>query len=230
MLNQSGGRGGRNGGGRGSQGRGAARRTGANTNQSLATVGEPSVPRGQSPKARQSSRGRIIVRRRSASPQTRRTHRRQTNTEASPSERQPRVMIRGNQLYIGRTRLNPRILDHPLMVLQPVMPLRTIVDQILMERWRARQPIVRANRDCDCVVAPYRRGKGYCGEPAKAFRSRRPLRIHYDRGLSNAERYAAFMQHAYDESEAVVGEGYQVSGNSFDPSKSTSSSTKRYRE
>jgi hypothetical protein len=38
------------------------------------------------------------------------------------------------------------------------------------------------------------------------------------------------MQYAYDENEAVVGEGYQVSGDSFDPRKSTSSSTERYRE
>jgi hypothetical protein len=38
------------------------------------------------------------------------------------------------------------------------------------------------------------------------------------------------MRHAYDENEAVVREGYQVSGNSFDPSESTSSSTERYRE
>jgi hypothetical protein len=170
------------------------------------------------------------VRRQSASPQTRQTHRRQTNAEAGPSERRPSVMIKGNQLYVGRTRLNPRILDHPLMALQPVMPLRTIVDQILMERWKARQPIVRVSGDCDCAVALYRRGEGYCGEPAKAFRSLRPLRIHYDRGLSNAEQYAAFIQYAYDESEAVVGEGYQVLGDSFNPSESTSSSTERYRE
>jgi hypothetical protein len=79
------------------------------------------------------------------------------------------------------------------MALRPVMPLRNIVDQILMERWKERQPIVRANRDCDCCVAPYRRGEGYCGELAKAFQTQRPLRIHYDRGLSNAERYAAFI-------------------------------------
>jgi hypothetical protein len=32
------------------------------------------------------------------------------------------------------------------------MPLRTIIDKILMERWRARQPIVRASRDCDSAV------------------------------------------------------------------------------
>jgi hypothetical protein len=53
-----------------------------------------------------------------------------------PVERRPRVMIRGDQIYVGRTRLNPKILQHPLMALRPVMPLRTIVDQILMERWK----------------------------------------------------------------------------------------------
>jgi hypothetical protein len=114
------------------------------------------------------------------------------------------------------------------MALRPVMPLRNIIDQILMERWKERQSIVRANWDCDYCVAPYRRGKGYCGEPAKAFRTRRPVRIYYDRGLSNAERYAAFMQHAYDENEAVAGEGYAVSGDSFDPSVSSSSSVERH--
>jgi hypothetical protein len=89
---------------------------------------------------------------------------------------------------------------------------------------------VRANQDCDCCVVPYRRGEGYCGEPAKAFRTRRPHCIHYDRGLSNAEPYAAFMRHAYDENEAVAGEGYTVSGNSFDPNVSSSSSVERHRE
>jgi hypothetical protein len=230
MPNQSRGCGGQNGGGRGSRGQGAARRTRANTSRSLATVGEPSAARGQSPEVGQSSRGRGIVRRRSASPQTRRTCRRQINIEAGPSKRRPRVMIKRNQLYVGRTHLNPIILEHPLMALRPVMPLRTIVDQILMERWRAQQPIVRASQNCDCAVAPYRRGEGYCGEPTKAFQSRRPLQIHYDKGLSNAEWYAAFMWHAYDESEAIAGEGYQVSGDSFDPSESTSSSIERYRE
>jgi hypothetical protein len=107
------------------------------------------------------------------------------------------------------------------MALRPIMVLRTIIDQILMERWRARQPIVRVNQDCNCVVAPYQRGEGYSGEPTKAFQSQRPLRIHYDRGLNNTERYAVFIQHAYDKSEAVVGEGYQVSGDSFDPSESS---------
>jgi hypothetical protein len=116
------------------------------------------------------------------------------------------------------------------MALRPVMPLQNIVDQILMERWKERQSIVRANRDCDCCVAPYQRGEGYCGEPAKAFRTRRPARIHYDKGLSNAERYAAFMRQAYDENEAVAGEGYIVSGDSINPSMSSSSSVERYRE
>jgi hypothetical protein len=188
------------------------------------------VLRDQSPDAGQSSRGRGTVRWRSTSPQTRRTRRRQTNGDASPSERRPRVVIRGGQLYVGRTRLNPKILEHPLMALRLVMPLRNIVDQILMERWKERQSIVRANRDCNCCVAPYRRGEGYCGEPAKAFRTRRPVCIHYDRGLSNAERYAAFMRHAYDENKAVAGEGYAVSGDSFDPSVSKFSSIERHRE
>jgi hypothetical protein len=87
---------------------------------------------------------------------------------------------------------------------------------------------MRASRDCDCIVVPYRRGEGYCGEPTKAFRSQRPLQIQYNQGLSNTDWYAAFMRHAYDKSEAVVGEGYQVSGDSFDPSESSSSSTERY--
>jgi hypothetical protein len=116
------------------------------------------------------------------------------------------------------------------MALRPIMPLRNIVDQILMEQWKERQPIVRANRDCDCCVVLYRRGKGYCGEPTKAFRTRRLVRIHYDKGLSNAERYAAFLRHAYDENEAVAEEGYTVSGDSFDPSVSSSSSVERHRE
>jgi hypothetical protein len=230
MSNQSRGQGWRNGSWRGSRGRGAARPSGENMNRSLTAIGGPSAPRGQNPEVGQSSRRRRIVRRQSASPQTRWTCRRQTNANAGPNERRPRVMIRENQLYIGRTRLNPRISEHPLMTLRPVMPLRTIVDQILMDWWRARQPIVRTSQDCDCVVVLYRRDEGYCGEPTKAFWTRRSLRIHYDRGLSDAERYAAFMQHAYDKSKAFVGEGYQISGNSFDPSESSSFSTGRYRE
>jgi hypothetical protein len=136
-------------------------------------------------------------------------------------------MIRGDQIYVGRTRLNPKILQHPLMAFRPVMPLRTIVDQILMERWKERQPIKRENHDCDCCRDLYRRGEGACGESTKAFKSRRPLRIHYDRGLNNAERYAAFLWHAYDENEVVQGEGYAVSGDSFDPSESSSSGVDR---
>jgi hypothetical protein len=72
-----------------------------------------------------------------------------------------------------------------------------------MERWKERQPIVRENHDCDCCRDPYQREEGACGEPTKAFKSRRPLCIHYDRGLSNIKRYATFMRHVYDENEAV---------------------------
>jgi hypothetical protein len=139
-------------------------------------------------------------------------------------------MIRGDQIYVGRTRLNLKILQHPLMALRPVMPLRTIVNQILMERWKERQPIKRENHDCDYYRDPYRRGEGACGEPTKAFKSRRPLHIHYDRGFNNVERYAAFLRHAYDENEAVQGEGYAISGDSFDPSESSSSGADRDRE
>jgi hypothetical protein len=141
----------------------------------------------------QSSRGRGTVRPRSVSPQTRQTRRRQANADVGPNERRPRVMIRGDQIYVRRTRLNPKILQHPLMALRQVMPLRTIVGQILMERWKERQPIVRENHDCDCCRDPYRRGQGTCGEPRKTFKSRRPLRFHYDRGLSNIEIYATFL-------------------------------------
>ena len=41
--------------------------------------------------------------------------------------------------------------------------------------------------------------------------------------LNNVEWYAAFIRHAYDKSKAVVGEGYQVSSDSFDPRESSSS-------
>jgi hypothetical protein len=99
-----------------------------------------------------------------------------------------------------------------------------------MERWKERQPIVCENHDCDCCRDPYRRGEEVCGEPTKAFKSHRPLRIYYDRGLSNAERYVAFLRHAYDENEAVQGRGYVVSGESFDPSESSSSCADRDRE
>jgi hypothetical protein len=38
------------------------------------------------------------------------------------------------------------------------------------------------------------------------------------------------MRHAYDQNEAVAEEGYVVSGDSFDPSVSSSSSVERHRE
>ena len=116
------------------------------------------------------------------------------------------------------------------MALRPVMPLKTIVDQIFMECWKERQPIIRKNHNCDCCRDPYRRGEGSCGKPTKAFKSRRRLRIHYNRGLSNTERYAAFLRHAYDESEVVQREGYTISGDSFDSSESSLSSANRNRE
>ena len=38
------------------------------------------------------------------------------------------------------------------------------------------------------------------------------------------------MQHAYDENEAIAGEGYAVSGDSFDPSVSSLSNVGWYKE
>ena len=38
------------------------------------------------------------------------------------------------------------------------------------------------------------------------------------------------MRHTYDKSKAVVGDNYQVSGNSFDLSELSSSNTERYQE
>ena len=100
-----------------------------------------------------------------------------------------------------------------------------------MECWKERQPIVHENHNCDCCRDPYQRGEGTCGEPTKAFKSHRPLCIHYGKGLRNVKRYAAFLLHAYDENEVVgEGEGYAVSGDSFDPSKSSSSYASRDRE
>ena len=75
------------------------------------------------------------------------------------------MRIQGDQIYIKRTRLNPKILKQPLMALRPVMPLKTIVDQILIER----QPILYENPNCNYCRDPYQRGEGSCGESAKAF-------------------------------------------------------------
>jgi hypothetical protein len=124
----------RNGSTRGRRGKGAIGPSRANTNWSLTAAGGSSAPRSQSSNAGWSSKRRGIVRRRSVSPQTRQPRRWQTNANVGPSDRWPQVMIRINQLYIGQTCLNLRILEHLLMALRPVMPLRTIVDQILMEQ------------------------------------------------------------------------------------------------
>jgi hypothetical protein len=143
--------------GRGRAGRGRGRGRGGPAAEGSTAPGSRRLEEGQS------TRGRGTVRPRSTSPHTRqtrrrqekraedrKTRRRQANADAGPSERRPKVKIRGDQIYVGRTRLNPKILQHPLMALRPVMPLRTIVDQILMERWKERQPIKRENHDCDC--------------------------------------------------------------------------------
>ena len=130
----------------------------------------------------------------------------------------------------GGLNLIQKFLQYPLMALRPLMPLRTIVDQILMECWKERQSIIYENHNCNCCRDPYRKREGACGEPTKAFKLLRPLHIHYNRGLSNAKRYAIFLRHAYDENEAMQGEGYAVSGNSFEPSKLSSSCTNRDRE
>ena len=115
------------------------------------------------------------------------------------------------------------------MALRLIMPLQNIIDQILMEWWKERQSIVQANHNCDCCYAPYRRGEGYCGEPIKAFQTLRPVHIHYDKGLSNAKRYAVFMQHTYDENKVVAREGYVVSSDSFDSNVSSLSSIEQHR-
>ena len=60
-------------------------------------------------------------------------------------------MIKGNQLFVGRICLNPKIFQHLVMALRLIMPIRSIIDHILIERWKARQPIVRASQDCLCV-------------------------------------------------------------------------------
>ena len=70
-------------------------------------------------------------------------HRCQTNVDVGPNERRLQVMIKGNQLYIGWTCLNPSILELLVMALRPVMPLKTIIDQIFIEQWRARQAIMQ---------------------------------------------------------------------------------------
>ena len=140
------------------------------------------------------------------------------------------MTIQGDHIYVRRTRFNPKILQHPLMALRPVMPLRTVVDQILIECWKKRQPIVSENHNCDYYKDLYRREEGACGESTTAFKSRRPLRIHYNRGLSNTKRYATILRHTYDENEAMQGEGYAISCNSFDPSESSLSCVDRNRE
>ena len=116
------------------------------------------------------------------------------------------------------------------MALRPMMLLRTVVDQILMEHWKERHLLCVKIMICDCCRDPYRREEGACGEPTKSFKSCRPLRIYYNRGLSNAKRYATFMRHAYNENEAVQGEGYVVSGDSFNPSELSLSYADRYSE
>jgi hypothetical protein len=104
---------GRAGSTKGGQGRGAVRLTGGNTNRSLTATGGSTAPGSQGTEVGQSSRGRGIVWPRSASPQTRRTRRRHANTDVGPSERRPRVMIRGDQIYVKKNSLNPKILQHP---------------------------------------------------------------------------------------------------------------------
>lgn len=53
--------------------------------------------------------------------------------------------------------------------------------------------------------------------------------IYYERGLTNTKQYAAFVQHTYDENEAIIGEGYGVSSDSFKSNKSSSSSVDQHR-
>ena len=216
--------------GRGRMGQAGSASGGCSRGRDGQVIGRLSAPGSRGADKGQSSRGRRTVRPRSASLQTRWTCRRHANTNAGPSERWSRMTIWGDQIYVGRTRHNPKILQHPLMALRLVMLLRTIVDQILMERWKEQQPIVCKNHNCNCCRDLYWREKGACGEPTKAFKSYRPLRIYYDKGLNNAEKYAAFLRHVYDENEAIQGQAYAVSGDSFDPSESSSSCADRDME
>jgi hypothetical protein len=133
MPTQSRGRGGRSSSIRGRRGRRGAPR--GNTNRALTTAGRPAAPRDQSPDTGQSSRGRGTVRRRSASPQTRRIRKRQTNGDASPSERRLRVAIKRGQLYIGRTQLNPKILEHLLSCCKQLHYVKIIIWMQKMGLW-----------------------------------------------------------------------------------------------
>ena len=112
------------------------------------------------------------------------------------------------------------------MALRLVMPLRTIVDHILMECWMERQPIIHENHNCDYCRDSYKEERGHVVNPQMHSNHL----DHYNKGLSNAKRYAAFLRHAYDENEVVQGVGYAVSGDSFDPSKSSLSCADRDKE
>ena len=68
----------------------------------------------------------------------------------------------------------------------------------------------------------YQSEEGYYRESMIVFRTYWLLCIYYTRGLSNAERYVAFMQHMYDINEVIIGNRYDVSDESFDPSASSS--------
>ena len=119
--------------GRRQSGQAGSARDGRGRGKDGQAPGGSTTPGSRGVDERQSSRRRRTVWPRSASPQTKQTHRRHANTDVGPSKRQPRVTIRGDHIYVGRTRLNPKFLQHPLMALRLVMPLKTIVDQILME-------------------------------------------------------------------------------------------------
>jgi hypothetical protein len=65
---------------------------------------------------------------------------------------------------------------------------------------------------------------------SQAFTTARSLVLFRIGKQTSRQRYAAFMRHVYEKNEAVVGEGYAISGNSFDLSESSSSSVDRHRK
>jgi hypothetical protein len=94
--------------------------------------------------------------------------------------------------------------------------MRLMMSIIHSHIWDQQRPIVCRMVYCCCLEAPFFPEPGHCGETVHGARTGRMLRIHYMEGLSRAERATARIRQRHDLIEEPEGQGYAISGRSFE--------------
>jgi hypothetical protein len=101
--------------------------------------------------------------------------------------------------------------------------VRQLMSMIKSHVWNQQRAIVRRYIYYSCIDIPYIPGRGYCGETMEGACIGQRLRIHYNQGLSPAERAATSMTQLFDQRESLEGDGYALSSEEFEAESSIGS-------